>query len=161
MGGLLLELALHVLQLGLQLLLVLEGLGALGEHGGVLLALQVLGLAQQALLNLGHALVDRGLLGLLQRRHLLLDVDSRQVRLRQARLDVGQLGQRGLLGLRQDGLPLGGQALAGGGLRLGLGLLEGGGLLLAQPLPRSGGRCPGRWAGRRWGSGRPGRAHAA
>ena len=132
-GGFLLQLALHVLQLGLQLLLVLKGFGTFGEHGSILLALQVLGLAQQALLHLGHALLDRRLLGFLQRRHLLLDVDPCQLRLRQARLDFGELGQRSLLGLRLDGLPLGGDALVGGRIRLGLGLLEGGRLLLAEP----------------------------
>ncbi len=100
---------------------------------GFLLALQVLGLAQQALLGLGHALLDRRLLVSFSAVICCSTLSlASSACARRAWMSVS-FGERSLLGLRLDGLPLGGNAFAGGGIRLGLGLLEGGRLLLAQP----------------------------
>ena len=94
----LLELALQVLQLALQLLLVLERLGALGEDGGVLLPLQVLGLALQAHLNLGDALRDSRLLRRLQGCDLALRGGARLLHLGKLGLELGEPGRRRRLG---------------------------------------------------------------
>ena len=76
----------------------------------------------------------------------------------QLRLELGE--PRGLAGSRPRAWPRRARRppCARGGSRLGARLRQGCLVLLALPGPRSCGRCPGRWAARTWGSGRPLRA---
>ena len=151
-GGLALELALHVGELRGQL----QHLGLLGQDGAVLLPLQVLLLALHGLQRLGHALLHRRLLLRLQRRHLLPGGGPRLLAWASLAWKSASVAVMPPSAACRSSARASATFCCGRGRRLGPRLHQRRLVPARAAGPRSCGRCPGRWAARTWGSGRRG-----